>query len=211
MLLRCYSERATTHFARLSVQYCIYSNRVNCCHGILDYVNFHLVTLHVHPLCCCTRGQYRDQPYSQNLSRSCSDDCHRASRHELCHRSRVWTRRPGCSAFWCVFLSFLSLPYRPEVLMDHDEGMGGSESALQVREAQPVVSPAETEDETSSPACCCIPSGVFRPFVSMRGGINIDHSQRNVSHQSIQTGQGLSLREAPIRAYFLAIAETSLA
>ena len=92
--------------------------------------------------------------------------------------------------------------------MDHEEGVAGSDSALQVREAQSVVSPAETPpDETSSSACCCIPSGVFRPFTSMRGGINIDHSQRNVSHQSTQTGQGSSQTEAKIRAYFPTIAD----
>jgi hypothetical protein len=44
----------------------------------------------------------------------------------------------------------------------------------------------------------------------MRGGSNIDHSQRNVSDQSTQTGQGLSQTEAQIRVYFLTIAETSL-
>ena len=86
--------------------------------------------------------------------------------------------------------------------MDHEEGVGGSDSALPVREAQPVVSL-----EISSPACCCIPGGVFR---SMHGGSNIDHSQRNVSDQSTQTAQGSSQAEAQIRAYFLRIAETSL-
>ena len=91
--------------------------------------------------------------------------------------------------------------------MDHDQGIGGSDSALQVHEAQPVVSPAEIPDETFSSACCCIPSGVFRPFASMHGGINIDHSQRNVGHQSTQTGQGSSQTEAQIRAYFPTIAD----
>jgi hypothetical protein len=92
--------------------------------------------------------------------------------------------------------------------MDHEEGLGGSDLALPVRGAQPILSQAETLDETSSSACCCIP---FRPFTSMRGGSNIDHSQRNVSDQSTQTGHGSSQAEAQIRAYFLTIAETSLA
>jgi hypothetical protein len=97
--------------------------------------------------------------------------------------------------------------------MDHEEGVGGSDSPLPVREAQPVVSQAETLDETSSSACCCIPSGVFRPFTSMRGGSNIGLSQRNVSvgDQSTQTGQGSSQAEAQIRVYFLTTVETSLA
>jgi hypothetical protein len=95
--------------------------------------------------------------------------------------------------------------------MDHEEGVGGSDSALSVREAQPVVSQGETLDETSSSACCCIPSGVFRPFTSMRGGSNVEHSQRNVSDQPTQTGQGSSQAEAQFRTYFLTIAETSLA
>jgi hypothetical protein len=58
--------------------------------------------------------------YSPKLSPSYSDDCHWTSRHELCPRSRDWTRRPvsGCTECWCVFLSFLSLSSRPEVLMD---------------------------------------------------------------------------------------------
>jgi hypothetical protein len=94
--------------------------------------------------------------------------------------------------------------------MDHEEGVGGSDSALPFREAQPVVSQAETQDETSSSACCCIPSGVFRPFTSIRGGNNIDHAQRNVSDQSTQAGQDSSQAEAQIRTYFLTIAKTSL-
>jgi hypothetical protein len=91
--------------------------------------------------------------------------------------------------------------------MDVEEGVGGSDSALPVREAQPVFSQAETLDKTSSHACCCIP---LRPFTSMRGGSNIDHSRRNVSDQSTQTGHGSSQAEAQIRAYFLTIAETYL-
>jgi hypothetical protein len=93
---------------------------------------------------------------------------------------------------------------RPEVLMDHEEGVGGTDPA------QPDVSQAEILDETSTPACCCIPSGVFRPFTSMRSGNNIDHSQRNVSNQSTQTGQGSGQAEAQIRAYFLTIVEISM-
>ena len=84
--------------------------------------------------------------------------------------------------------------------MDHEEGVGGSDSA------QPVVPQIETLDETSS-ACGCIPSGVFRPFTSMRGGSNIERSQRDVSDQSTQTGQGSGQTEAQIRAYFLVIVE----
>ena len=87
--------------------------------------------------------------------------------------------------------------------MDHEEGVGESDSALQVREAPPIVSQAETLDETSSSAYCCVPSGVSRPVTSMRGESNIDHSQRNVSDQSTQTRQGSSPTEAQIRAYFL--------
>ena len=91
------------------------------------------------------------------------------------------------------------------MLMDHEEGVGGSDSA------QPVVPQIETlPDETSSSACGCIPSGVFRPFTSMRGGSNIGHSQRNVSDQSTQTGQGLGQAEAQNRAYFLTIVEVSM-
>jgi hypothetical protein len=71
-----------------------------------------------------------------------------------------------------------------------------------------IVSQAETLDETPSSST---PSGEFRPFTSISGGSNIDHSQRNVSDQSIQTGQDLSQAEAEICAYFLMIAETSLA
>jgi hypothetical protein len=90
--------------------------------------------------------------------------------------------------------------------MDHEEGVGGSDSA------QPVVSQIETLlDETSS-ACGCIPSGVFRHFTSMRGGSNIEHSQHNVSDQSqsTQTGQGLGQAEAQNCAYFLTIVEVSM-
>jgi hypothetical protein len=89
--------------------------------------------------------------------------------------------------------------------MDHEEGVGGTDLA------QPVVSQAETLDETSAPACCCIPSGVFRPFTSIRGGgSNIDHSQRNVSDQLTETGQGSGQAEAQIREYFLTIVEISM-
>jgi hypothetical protein len=93
----------------------------------------------------------------------------------------------------------------------HEEGVGGSNPALPVHEAQPVVPQIETLDETSSSACGCIPpSGVFRPFASMRGGSNVDHSQRNVSDQSAQTGQGSGQADAQIRAYFLTIVEISM-
>ena len=103
--------------------------------------------------------------------------------------------------------TFCSLPSRPEMLMDHEEGVGGSDLALSAREAQQAVSQAETLDEASSSN----PSGGFHSFTSMRGGSNIDHSQRNVSDQSTQTGQSLSQAEAQSCAYFLTISETSLA
>jgi hypothetical protein len=63
-----------------------------------------------------------DQPYSPNLSPSCFDDCHWTSHHELCHRSRVWTRPPGCAACWCVLLSFSLLSSPPEVLIIMTKG-----------------------------------------------------------------------------------------
>jgi hypothetical protein len=109
----------------------------------------------------------------------------------------------------CFVLFFIAvLSALSEALTDHEEGEGGSDSVLPVYEAQPVVSRAETLDETSSPACCCIPSGVFRPFTSMRDRSNIDHSQRNVGDE---TGQGLIQPEAHICACSLPIAESSLA
>ena len=98
----------------------------------------------------------------------------------------------------------------PEVSMDHKEWEGGSDSAQPVREVQPVVSQAETLDETSCSACGCIPSGVFRPFTSSRGGRNTDHSQRNAADQSTRTGQGSSQAGAQIRAYSFTIVEISM-
>ena len=93
--------------------------------------------------------------------------------------------------------------------MVHEEEVGGSDSALPVREAQLVVSQAETLDETPSPSCCCIPSEVLRPFTSMRGGgrSNVNHSQRTVNDtstgdQPTQAGP----RPNQIRTYFLSIA-----
>ena len=140
------------------------------------------------------------------------DSYYWSSPHELSHRPRVWTRCPSCAACWCVFLSFSSPPSRPEVLIDHDEGVGGSDS---VPEAQPDVSQAEKLDEISSSDCCCIPSGVFRPFTSMCSGSKNNHSQCNVDDaaedQGTQMGQRPSDAGAQIRAYFLTIAETSLA
>ena len=94
--------------------------------------------------------------------------------------------------------------------MGHEEEVGGSDSALPVREAQPVVtvSQAETLNETSSSSCCCIPSGVLRPFTSIRGGgrSNINHSQRTVNDTSTgdQPTQA-GLRPNQIRTYFLSI------
>ena len=94
--------------------------------------------------------------------------------------------------------------------MDNEEGVGGNDSALSAHEAQPVVSQSGM-DESSSPACCCIPSGVFRPFTSTRGGSNIGHSQPNVTDHLTQTGPGSDQAEAQNCAYFLTIPETSLA
>ena len=88
--------------------------------------------------------------------------------------------------------------------MDREEGVEGSDSA------QPVVQQIETPDETTPSACGCIPSGVLRPFNSMRGGSNINHSRRNVSDQSTQTGQGSGQAEAQNRVYFLTIVEVSM-
>ena len=88
--------------------------------------------------------------------------------------------------------------------MDHEEGVGGSDSA------QSVVPQIETLEEISSSACGSIPSGVFRPFTSIRGGSNIEHSQHNVSDQSTQTGQDSGQAEAQNRAYFLTIVEVSM-
>jgi hypothetical protein len=93
---------------------------------------------------------------------------------------------------------------------DDEQGMRGSDLTQPVREVQPIVSQGETLDETSSSTCFCIPSGVFRPITSMRGGTNVDHSQRNVSNQATQTGQGSSSAEEQIRAYFLTIVEISM-
>ena len=143
-----------------------------------------------------------------------------SSRHDLCRRSRVRTRHP---AYWCVLFSFSSLlvTSRPEVLMYHEEGVGGSDSSsalpVPVRrdrqgrdsEAQSVVSQAENLDETSPSARCCIPCGVFL------SGRNSGHSQRNVSRNVSnqpthwQAGQRPSHVDAQIRAYFLAIATKS--
>jgi hypothetical protein len=93
------------------------------------------------------------------------------------------------------------------MLMNNEEGVGGSDPALSALEAQPVDSQSGIDDSSSS-ACCCIPSGVFRPFTSMRCRSNTDHSQRNVSDQSTQTGQGSDQAAAQIRAYLLTIPET---
>ena len=79
-------------------------------------------------------------------------------------------------------LSFLSLSPRPEVLIDHEEGAGGSDLALPVRGAQPqpIVPHTETLDGPPSSACSSIPSGVF-PSASIRSGNNIGLSPRDVS------------------------------
>ena len=111
------------------------------------------------------------------------------------------------------FSFFLTIVLRPELLMDYEEGVEGSNSPLPVHEAQPVVSHSQAEalNEPSSSTCYCIPSRAFRPFTSICGG-NIDHSQRNIndttSDQPTQAGQRQSQAEAQIGAYFLTIAET---
>ena len=89
---------------------------------------------------------------------------------------------PHTGVFRSLFRPCLSAKTQTEVLMVHDEAMGGSDSAFPVREAEPVVSQVETLDDASSSPCCCIPSGVFRPFTSMRGEGNIDHSQHSVNN-----------------------------
>jgi hypothetical protein len=57
---------------------------------------------------------------------------------------------------------------------------------------------------TSTASCCCIPTGVFRPFTSTCSRSNIDPPQRNVndatSDQPTREGQGVS--QAPTRVYF---------
>jgi hypothetical protein len=102
------------------------------------------------------------------------------------------------------------------VLIDHEEGVGGGDSELPAREAQPVVLRVETLDEsheTSSSTSCCIPSGVFRPFTSMRGRNNIV-SKHNVNDttgdQPTQAGQLPRQAEAQIRTCFLTIVEISM-
>ena len=97
--------------------------------------------------------------------------------------------------------------------MDHEERMGGRDSALPIHnvQAQPVVAQIETLDEPSSSVCCYIPSGVFRPFASMRGGNNIELSLRNVSDtagdQPTQAGQPPSQAESQTRAYLFTIVD----
>jgi hypothetical protein len=85
--------------------------------------------------------------------------------------------------------------------MDHEEGVGGCDSALPVREAQSVVSQAETMDET--------PSGVFRPFTSTHGGSNIDRSQHN-ANDTTGDQQHLSQADAQTCTCFLTIVEISM-
>jgi hypothetical protein len=75
------------------------------------------------------------------------------------------------------------------------------------QEEHPVISQADPEarEVTSAASCCCIPTGVFRPFT------NISHPQRNVndatSDQPTRAGQGLSQAEAQTREYFPTIVE----
>jgi hypothetical protein len=75
------------------------------------------------------------------------------------------------------------------------------------QEEHPAVSQADLEDRevTSAASCCCIPTGVFRPFT------NIGHPQRNVndatSDQPTRAGQGSSQAEAQTRVYFPTIVE----
>ena len=80
-------------------------------------------------------------------------------------------------------------------LMDHEEGVGGSDSALPVNDVQPL-------DEPSSSACNSIPSGASRPSASIRSGSNIEHSPRNSSYATgDQAGQRPSQTESHICAY----------
>src|SRR5258708_32159929 len=78
---------------------------------------------------------------------------------------------------------------------------------------QPVVSNADAEarEVTLTPSCCCIPTGVFRPFTSTRSGSNIDRPQCNVndatSDQPTRAGQVPSLAEVQARVYFPTIVE----
>ena len=122
--------------------------------------------------------------------------------------SRQGPQGPQAAPHAGALLSFLSLSLRPEVLIDREEVVGGSDPAPPVREA---VEGTEDLDEPSSSGCCCIPSGVFRPFTSTRGGNNNELSPRNVSNtagaQSTPAGQPPSQAEIYIRAYFFAIAD----
>src|SRR6266403_665122 len=125
-----------------------------------------------------------------------------------------------------AFFSFLPLSFLPEALTFCEKEVGGSETpemailqshastvtsaALPMStgqdvedKARPVVSQAVVEawDATSTPTCSCIPSGVFRPFTSMRGGSDIGYSQRcgvddATGDQPTQGG------EAQTRVYF---------
>ena len=109
---------------------------------------------------------------------------------------------------FCPLSHFFSLP---EVLMDHDEGAGGSDLALPVCDAQsqPVVPQTETLDGPPSSACSSIPSGVFPPAYT-RSGSNIGRFSLDVSDtagdQRTQAGQPPSQAEAQIRAYLFTIA-----
>jgi hypothetical protein len=85
-----------------------------------------------------------------------------------------------------------------------------------VYEAQPVVSRAEVRDVISTSPCCCIPSGVLRPFTSVRCGlgsnINHWHSRRNdvnnaAGDLSTRAGQVPSQAVAHTRLYFPRIVE----
>ena len=88
--------------------------------------------------------------------------------------------------------------------MDHEEGEGGSDSALPVHDvqAQPVVAQIETLDEPSPSACNSIPSGAFRPSASIHSGSNVEHSLPNLSDTSgDQAGQPQRQTESQICAY----------
>jgi hypothetical protein len=82
---------------------------------------------------------------------------------------------------------------------------------------QPVVSQtdAEAREVTSTPSCCCIPTGVFRRFTSTHGRSNIDHPQRSVndaiSDQPKREGQGPNKEDAQSHGvYFPTIGENSM-
>jgi len=84
------------------------------------------------------------------------------------------------------------------------------------QEEHPFVSQADAEAQevSSTASCCCIPTGVFRPFTSTCSRSNTDPPQHNVndatSDQPTRAGQGPSQAEGQIRVYFPTIVEGSM-